>query len=58
MKLNLSPEFYSKKREMQCPKCKRKITYTFNQLGKTVMCTHCKTKIVLQDGITPQLKKL
>lgn len=58
MRLNLSPKFYSKKREMTCPQCKRKIEYTFNQLGKTITCVHCRTKITLKDNITSQLKKL
>lgn len=58
MKITLSPQFYSKRRELTCPKCKHKVFFTFKQLGKVIVCPYCKVKIKIEDGITPALKKL
>lgn len=58
MKITLSSQFYNKKRELTCPKCKHKVLFTFSQLGKIIVCPFCKVKIKIEDGITPALKKL
>ena len=58
MKFTLSPQFYNKQREFIFPKCKLKIFFTFSQLGKTIICPRCRTKIHLEDNITPRFKKL
>lgn len=56
MKLTLNPEFYSKKRILQCPKCKKEVEFTFAQLNSTVTCPNCKVPITLKDNITGKLK--
>ena len=47
MKLTLNPEFYSKKRILQCPKCKKEVEFTFAQLNSTVTCPNYKATITL-----------
>lgn len=58
MKIKLNSEFYSKKRTLQCPKCKKEVEYTFAQLNSTVICPNCNTSITLKDNITDNLKKI
>lgn len=58
MKITLNSQFYNKKREFVCPKCKNKVVFTFNQLGKIVTCPKCKSKWLLDDNVTPKLKNL
>ena len=58
MKLTLNSSFYNSPRQLSCPKCKSKVSFTFKQLGTTIICPHCKVQIKLNDNVTPAFNKL
>jgi len=48
MSLNFNDVFGDAPLDMDCPKCKKKISITLNQVGSKITCPSCKSIIELQ----------
>ncbi|MBV4417170.1 transposase [Clostridium tyrobutyricum] len=49
--LNFNSLFGDQELSMDCPECGKDVPYTLNDIGKAVVCPHCKTKINLEKDL-------